>query len=364
MSEINVEKGGSQEDFIRKIVSEEVKAVVQESVRQALGKRKGVDEEELFSLSEDEDRLRGPGGTLSGAIGSQLDAEKEGCSGDFINEDDDEYVLDLEYKDDLEDDFGTVFGAKSREDILDLLDPLGEKLFEPKDIRHPRGKEWWPLEHLAGYIKDRLRKPVEKDEKNVMRAECSRPVIDEKVCMTHNLDPDMITYMFKLGRDPRKGLEISLKQVQNKLLDVLGPLARIFDTVEDAYLKGKDLDVHLIRGWCQRAICFLGNANAGLLTERRKMVLMRVNPKLSDSAGKESSEEARGLLFRDGMVKALTKFARTFTSLDKAHFSMKRVFSNNNLYGRASRRGQLTGRASFRAQYHGAGSFRGNFGGT
>ncbi|KAJ1210711.1 hypothetical protein NDU88_006073 [Pleurodeles waltl] len=162
-------------------------------------------------------------------------------------EDDDEYVLDLEYKDDLEDDFGTVFRANSGEE---LLDPLGGKLFEPKDIRHPWVNEWWPLGHVAGYIKDRLRKLLEKDERSVMRAKCSRPVIDEKVCMTPNLDPDMLTYLFKLGRDPRKGLEKSLKQVQDKLLDVLGPLARMFDTVEDAYLKGKDLDVHLLRGWC------------------------------------------------------------------------------------------------------------------
>ncbi|KAJ1184708.1 hypothetical protein NDU88_001511 [Pleurodeles waltl] len=139
MSDLNVEKEGSQEDFIHRIVSEQVKAVVQESMRQALGKRKGMDEEEFYSLSEDEDHLRSPGGkcynkkrllskdmrqigvpggskskgTLSGAIESQLDVDKEGCNGDFMIEDDDEYVLDLEYKDDLEDDFGTVFRANS-----------------------------------------------------------------------------------------------------------------------------------------------------------------------------------------------------------------------------------------------------------
>ncbi|KAJ1171119.1 hypothetical protein NDU88_002990 [Pleurodeles waltl] len=123
MSEFNKEKEGSQEDHIRKIVSEEVRSVVQESMRQALGKRKGVDDEEFYSFSEDEDRLRGPGGkcynkkrrlskelrqigvpgssrekgTLSGAKESQLDAEKEGCTEEFLAEDEDEYVLDLEY---------------------------------------------------------------------------------------------------------------------------------------------------------------------------------------------------------------------------------------------------------------------------
>ncbi|KAJ1209161.1 hypothetical protein NDU88_004539 [Pleurodeles waltl] len=108
---------------------------------------------------------------------SQLDAEKDYFSGEFDNKDDAEYVLDLEYKDELEDELGDDFRTKNCEN---LLDPLGEKLFEPKDIKHPRGKEWWPLEHVASYIRERIRKPLEKDEWNIMRAECSRPVIDKK----------------------------------------------------------------------------------------------------------------------------------------------------------------------------------------
>ncbi|KAJ1200841.1 hypothetical protein NDU88_004662 [Pleurodeles waltl] len=214
-----MEKEGSEEDLIRKIVCEDVKALVQESVKQALGKRKGIDEEELYSLSEDKDRLRGPGGkclnkrrhlmkdqgkigvlsgskkkgTLSGAMESQLDAEKECFSGDFMNEEDDEYLLDLEYKGELEDKLAINCRTSSSEE---LLDPLGEKLFEPKDIRHPRGKEWWTMEHVASYNKDRRRKPLEKDERNIMSAQCSRSVIDNKVCLTPNLDPEMLTYLF------------------------------------------------------------------------------------------------------------------------------------------------------------------------
>ncbi|KAJ1208548.1 hypothetical protein NDU88_003932 [Pleurodeles waltl] len=124
-----MEKDGSQEVLIRKIVSEEVKAVVQESVKQALGKKKGVDEEECYSLSVDEDCFKGPGGkclskrrrlmemhdklevhsgskkkgTLSCTMESQLDNEKDYFNGEFDNEDDDKHVLDLEYKDELED---------------------------------------------------------------------------------------------------------------------------------------------------------------------------------------------------------------------------------------------------------------------
>ncbi|KAJ1160158.1 hypothetical protein NDU88_000660 [Pleurodeles waltl] len=279
-------------------------------------------------------------GTLSGSKESQFDAERDYINEEFDDDPDfDEYVLDLEYKDGLEDELGGNIRTKSSKD---LLDQLGEKLFEPKHIRQPRGKEWWPLDHVASYIEALLRKPLEKDERNVMRVDCSRPVIEEKVCLAPNLDPEMFTYLFKLGKDPRKGLEESSKQVQDKPLDLLGPLGRIFDTVEDVYLKGKDLDVHLLHGLRQRAICFVRNANAGLLAERRKTVLWGINPKLLDMANKESSEEARGLLFGDEMVKALSKYVRTFTILDKARFSMKIVFSNSILYGWTGRRGQLT----------------------
>ncbi|KAJ1097023.1 hypothetical protein NDU88_002152 [Pleurodeles waltl] len=139
----------------------------------------------------------------------QLDAERDYIDEELVNDNDlDEYVLDLEYKDGFEDELGGNLTTKNSED---LLDSLGEKLFEPKDVRHLRGKEWWPLDYVASYIKAKLRKPLEKDERNVMRVECSRLVIDVKVCLTPNLDPEMITYLFKLGRDPRKGLEKSLK---------------------------------------------------------------------------------------------------------------------------------------------------------
>ncbi|KAJ1153570.1 hypothetical protein NDU88_006329 [Pleurodeles waltl] len=136
MSEINEEKEGNQEDFIRKIVTEELKAVIQESVKQALRKRKGND--------EDEDHFRGPGesvktfagdagqiwspkrlkkrGTVSSTKKSQLDAKKDCINEEFDNDNDfDEYVLDREYKDGLEDKLGDNIRTKSSEDLLDPL---------------------------------------------------------------------------------------------------------------------------------------------------------------------------------------------------------------------------------------------------
>ncbi|KAJ1122681.1 hypothetical protein NDU88_001166 [Pleurodeles waltl] len=107
----------------------------------------------------------------------------------------DEYILDMSNGNEM-DEFN-ILDKTEIEQRKEMKDPLGHALFEPSDVKHPRSAEW---------------KPLERNERNVMGAECSRPVIGEKDSMTPNLDPDLITYLFKLGRDPRKGLERSLKQ--------------------------------------------------------------------------------------------------------------------------------------------------------
>ncbi|KAJ1144379.1 hypothetical protein NDU88_010678 [Pleurodeles waltl] len=61
---------------------------------------------------------------------SQRDTEKEGCTEDFLIEDDDEYVLDLEYKHDLEDEFGKAFRAT-------LVKNLGEGSLPAKQVLEP-----------------------------------------------------------------------------------------------------------------------------------------------------------------------------------------------------------------------------------
>lgn len=128
-------------------------------------------------------------------------------------------------------------------------------MFSPELIRHPRSTDWRPLPHVAEFIKLWIRRPLEKEARAVMKEECSRPVVDGKCCLTPELDPDLISFLFKMGCDPRKGLEKALKQCQGRLLDVLGPLARILDMAEEAKMKKVHVDIDLLRGWSQRAVC-------------------------------------------------------------------------------------------------------------
>ncbi|KAJ1176826.1 hypothetical protein NDU88_002093 [Pleurodeles waltl] len=148
-----------------------------------------------------------------------------------------------------------------------IKDPQGSDKFSPDRIKHPRSAEWWLLTHVAEFLKLWIRRPLEKEARAVTRAECARPVVKNKACVTPDLDPDPISFLFKLGRDPREGLERALKQYQDKLLDVIGSLAKIMDMAEEAKSKDVPVDFDLLQGWSQRAVCFLWNANAALVAE-------------------------------------------------------------------------------------------------
>ncbi|CAH2302990.1 Hypothetical predicted protein [Pelobates cultripes] len=134
---------------------------------------------------------------------------------------------------------------------------------------------------------------------------------------------------------------------RDKVLDTLGPSAKIFELVKVALTEGTPIDLLAIRGWAQRSICLIGNANAALATERSKTILMKIEPKLVNMALTEPGPQAKVLLFGDNFVKELSTYVSTFTALDKAQTNIKRVF------GVAGRhRGRLPGRSS-RGSYRG-----------
>ncbi|XP_044140078.1 uncharacterized protein LOC122930634 [Bufo gargarizans] len=235
-----------------------------------------------------------------------------------------------------------------------LTDPSGEPLFDPDSLHHPRSSaEWLPLEHVSKYLEARVRCPLSKEARNKLRAECPRPVIPNKVCETPSVDPKMTQFLTKSGWNPRRGLESALRSCQDKLLDIFGPLAKLLDLAEVAKAENRQVDPVEVREWVQRAICIAGNANTSLAIERRKAILFKIEPKLSNLALTEAGKEAQGLLFGESFIKDLGRF----TALDKAQSSMKRVF-----HGRVSTRaGSFRGRLSGRAQFQSRGSGRGSF---
>ncbi|KAJ1189788.1 hypothetical protein NDU88_006530 [Pleurodeles waltl] len=174
---------------IKSLITQELKELVHDSVRQVLEdiKRNTLGEDEYFSLSEGEDIVqRGPGGkcmkkqkhvgntddengvpSSSHRVGARSSIS-DGKVLPVYNED--EYILDLDYKDSLDDKFeGSSLHNES--DTNFIATPLGQNSFDPKEITHPHGCDWWALAHVADYIKKWIRKPLEDYECNRMRTE-------------------------------------------------------------------------------------------------------------------------------------------------------------------------------------------------
>ncbi|XP_078496600.1 uncharacterized protein LOC144752592 [Lissotriton helveticus] len=219
-----------------------------------------------------------------------------------------------------------------------------QKEFDPASIRHPNSTKWFPIDHVGEFFSARLRLPLDKSVRAKLKSECPKPSLPSHTTSTPSIDQPLITFFSKFGKDPRKGVDKAWSSCQDKLLDVVGPLARIFDLAESARLDGSDLNPEDISLWVQRAFCLLGNANTAITHERRKGLLIKLDPKLPNLTTQDPGAKADGLPFGDTLVRDLSKFVTTFASLDKAQQSIKKVFPSL-VFGRAGRgRSRSTGR--------------------
>lgn len=133
----------------------------------------------------------------------------------------------------------------------------------------------------------------------------------------------MVSFINKGGRDSRKGLDSGLKSCQDRLLDILCPLTKIFEMAESAYLNDSKVDPKELREWTQRAVCLLGNANTALSNERRKSILLKLDPKLIELATKEGGPSSQGELFGDEFIKEMAKYVGVFSSIQKSQKEMR-----------------------------------------
>ncbi|KAJ1130920.1 hypothetical protein NDU88_009264, partial [Pleurodeles waltl] len=195
----------------------------------------------------------------------------------------------------------------------------------PEDIVHPRSSLWLPPPEVADYVESHIRHSFDKDVRSRLRSECPRPDFPYKVTETPELDPTLVTFLKKSAEDLKKGIDRVCRGCQDKLLDVSGPLTKILELAFQAKESGEAINPDVLVVWAQRALCFLGNANCAISLERRRSVLMKLDPKLADLATSESGPVARGLLSGSPFIKELSKFVATYASLDMAQESIRRV---------------------------------------
>ncbi|KAJ1126015.1 hypothetical protein NDU88_004428 [Pleurodeles waltl] len=163
--------------------------------------------------------------------------------------------------------------SKSNDNNDSLLDFAGQPMFDPTLIRHPKSTEWTLCEHVAAYVSKKLRQPLDKLVRNRLKSECPRPSLPNNITATPLIDPNMLMFFTKFGKDPKKGVDRAWTNCQERLLDLSSPLTRILDLAEEARMEGKKVDPVVLSNWAQMAICLPGNTNASMAQERRKSIL-------------------------------------------------------------------------------------------
>ncbi|XP_078533441.1 uncharacterized protein LOC144819416 [Lissotriton helveticus] len=178
-------------------------------------------------------------------------------------------------------------GGEFHPESNDLVDFLGDPMFNPSLIHHPNSTEWFPSDRVAEYVSFYLRYSLDKSTRNRLKLKCPRPSLPNNVNNTPAIDPNMLMFFTKFRKDPKKGVDRAWSNCKDRLLDLVGPLTRLFDLAEEVKMEGTTVDPNTLSNWAQWAICIFGDANAHISLERRKSLLLKMCPKLVYLASKE-----------------------------------------------------------------------------
>ncbi|KAJ1084580.1 hypothetical protein NDU88_004726 [Pleurodeles waltl] len=129
----------------------------------------------------------------------------------------------------------------------DLVDHDGEPMYDPTSIHHPNSSEWFPSDHVSDYISFYLRHVLNKASRNKLKSERPRVSLPFKVAYTPSIDPNMLLFFTKFGKDPKKGVDRAWSNSQDRLLDLVEPLTRIFDLAEEAKMEGTLVDPEILK---------------------------------------------------------------------------------------------------------------------
>ncbi|CAH2222299.1 Hypothetical predicted protein [Pelobates cultripes] len=116
--------------------------------------------------------------------------------------------------------------ATAQSEVLGADAVCDTTLFDPDNLRHPRSSEWEPSEHIAQNLALRVRKSLSQKGRNKLRAKCPIPIIPDAVAKNPKVDPQIVQFLAKTSWKPKKGLDHSLQNCQDKFLDTLGPVTK------------------------------------------------------------------------------------------------------------------------------------------
>ena len=209
---------------------------------------------------------------------------------------------------------------------------------------------WEPSEELDALLSV-IQKPLQRFERRSILKEFPRP--SSEAAFTPNLDNYLISMI--------PGVKIpdnSLRDIQDKALDVLGPLCtlyenftRMYESLDEGAITIEKSAVMGMFNCVKKAVMLVGDTSAQMSAKRREQVLTKLNPVLS-SLGKEDFPDAGKQLFGDGFESRLKLRSETANTVQQA----KKAGTKQFFRGTAPRRFQgrfRGGRGQYRGSYQG-----------
>ncbi|XP_056420670.1 uncharacterized protein LOC130361553 [Hyla sarda] len=322
-----ISKGTSQEPKKSKFIdlSQPTSAVQRHAIPSA-------QEEDSSNRAQKAAMRRKPDSFIEVDSGDSSDSQEDG---DEVSHQDDHFSEES----------GEVIDDDEAQDNVTFPDN-DQSYFDPALIRHPRSGEWLPTPEIAKFISTRTFKSLDKNTRNKLKAECPRPSLPHNSNITPELDPILSKFLSKGNKNPKKGLDRSFRSCQDKLMDLLGPLSKMLDLAHSAVTNQTPLNSEVMLGWLQRATCIFGNANAALSAERKRSILIKIDPQLTNLATNDPQHPTEGMLFGEEFIHEMGKYVGLFSSINKAQTNIKKVFAQR-VFGRAGKgRSRFPGRSN------------------
>ena len=196
---------------------------------------------------------------------------------------------------------------------------------EESDLILAPNSRWEASENLKELINASIQ-PLKRFERRAIKKEFPRPNVD--AAYTPNLDSYLVPLIAGI-----KSPDESLRDVQDKICDVFGPLGVMYENLlplVSAAESGEEvtLDHHAVTAFMncvKKSIILVGDMSAIFTTQRRAQVLTKLNPSLA-SLGKEQFPEAGKQLFGEGFEDRLKTRSETAWTVAAAHNAGKSFF--------------------------------------
>ena len=186
---------------------------------------------------------------------------------------------------------------------------------ESPDIVEANSARWQASEELSAFL-GTTRKPLSKFDHRQMIKEYPRPNVD--AAFIPRLDSYLPGLMGGLT-----GPDAELREVQDKILDIMGPLGTAHDNLiekldaQTSVIQFSKDEVTGLMAIVQRSIQLAGHASATIAQKRRVAVLSKVK-KAYASLGKEDFPEAGKGLFGKGFESRLKERMETAKAISEA----------------------------------------------